>query len=81
MNFCVIQQANRVGNLKNGNGLAYFRENNINAIHARYPLIPRSLVAFYFNTAFSTGSNVVKWFNNAQEEALNKVHGLSLIHI
>ena len=81
MNFCVIQQANRVGNLKNGNGLAYFRENNINAIHARYPLIPRSLVAFYFDTAFSTGSNVVKWFNNAQEEALNKVHGGNIVQL
>ena len=73
--------ANRVGSLKDGNGLTYFRENNINAIHARYPFLPRSLVAFYFDTSFKAGSNVVQWFNNAQEQAMNKVHGGNIVQL
>ncbi|MBN3859784.1 autotransporter domain-containing protein [Neisseriaceae bacterium PsAf] len=73
--------ANRVGDLANGGGIAYFRENNINAIHHRYPFIPRELVAFYFDKVFNASNNVTRWFNQAQANRTAQVDGNNVVQL
>ncbi|QRN41107.1 MAG: autotransporter domain-containing protein [Neisseriaceae bacterium] len=73
--------ANRVGNLADGKGIEYFRENNINAIHSRYPFIPRSLVAAYFDTVFKAQNNVISWFNQSVNGRIEQVVGGNVVQL
>lgn len=73
--------ANRVGSLSDGHGLAYLRENNINAIHARYPFLPRTWVAAYFDTVFNAQNNIVNWFNGAESDRLARVKGGNVVQL
>ena len=73
--------ANRVGSLSQGHGLAYLRENNINAIHARYPFLPRAWVETYFDTVFKAQNNIINWFNGAESDRLAQVKGGNIVQL
>lgn len=69
----------RVGRLMANNGIAYLRENSINALHKHYWYLPTSLLSAYYDLVFNLQNNVINWFNHAMENRVARVKGDNVV--